>query len=343
MKKTIFTGLLLASSVSFFGQNKFPTTGNVGIGTSNPEKGKLHLNGTGPNQGINLWTNSGETSSRIWIDNQKKTFHLSRGDNPIKGLTINDIGLIGIGEINPEHGKLHINGTGAGQGINLWTNSGETTSRIWIDNQKKTFHLSRGDNPTKGMTINDIGSIGIGETNPEHGKLHINGTGASQGINLWTNSGESTSRIWIDNQKKTFHLSRGDKPAQGITINNIGSVGIGTTNPDSKLTVKGKVHCQEVLVNLEVPADYVFEKYYTGASNLKENYTMPTLQEVEAYTKENHHLPNVPSAKTIQEEGLQLKEMTNLLLQKIEELTLYTIEQEKRIKRLEAQQNSSNK
>ena len=64
---------------------------------------------------------------------------------------------------------------------------------------------------------------------------------------------------------------------------------------------------------------------------------MPTLEEVEAYTKENNHLPSIPSAKTIQEEGLHLKEMTNLLLQKIEELTLYTIEQEKRIKALEAQ------
>ena len=114
-----------------------------------------------------------------------------------------------------------------------------------------------------------------------------------------------------------------------------GKVGIGTQNPDKKLTVKGTIHCEEVLVDLSVPADYVFQKYYTGFSSLKENYTMPTLEEVAAFTKENHHLPNVPSAATIQEEGLQLKEMTNILLQKIEELTLYTIEQEKRIKALE--------
>jgi len=89
-----------------------------------------------------------------------------------------------------------------------------------------------------------------------------------------------------------------------------GNIGIGTTNPDSELTVKGKIHCEEVQVD-------------------------STLEEVEAYTKENHHLPSIPSAKEIQEEGLHLKEMTNLLLQKIEELTLYTIEQEKRIKALE--------
>ena len=58
---------------------------------------------------------------------------------------------------------------------------------------------------------------------------------------------------------------------------------------------------------------------------------MPSLEEVEAFTKANHHLPEVPSAATIKEEGLQLKEMTTLLLQKVEELTLYTIEQEKEI------------
>ena len=120
-----------------------------------------------------------------------------------------------------------------------------------------------------------------------------------------------------------------------MRINHNGYIGIGTTKPDSKLTVKGKIHCEEVLVDLAVPADYVFEKYYTGVSSLKKSYKMPTLEELAAFTKENHHLPNVPSAKKIQEEGLKLKEMTNLLLQKIEELTLYTIEQEKRIKTLE--------
>jgi hypothetical protein len=120
-----------------------------------------------------------------------------------------------------------------------------------------------------------------------------------------------------------------------LTVRSSGRVGIGTENPDSKLTVNGTIHSKEVLVDLNIPADYVFQKYYTGFSSLKETYQMPTLEEVEAFTKENHHLPNVPSASTIQKEGMQLSEMTNLLLQKIEELTLYTIEQEKRIKALE--------
>ena len=85
---------------------------------------------------------------------------------------------------------------------------------------------------------------------------------------------------------------------------------------------------------------YFFEKYYNGVSTLKEDYKMLTLKEVEAFTKENNHLPNIPSAKEIQESGLQLGEMTNLLLQKIEELTLYTIEQQKRIEQQQIQINS---
>ena len=121
-----------------------------------------------------------------------------------------------------------------------------------------------------------------------------------------------------------------------MDIRSNGNVGIGSTNPDEKLTVKGKIHAEEVRVDLNVPADYVFQKYYTGASLLKETYKMPTLEEVAAFTKKNHHLPEIPSAAQIQKEGLHLKQMSNLLLQKIEELTIYTIEQEKRINALES-------
>ncbi len=121
-------------------------------------------------------------------------------------------------------------------------------------------------------------------------------------------------------------------PLNGAIIE--GNVGIGSTRPDQKLTVKGKIHAEEVIVDLLVPADYVFQKYYTGTSELKPDYQMPTLAELEKFTKQNNHLPNLPSAKEIQEKGLQLGEMSNLLLQKIEELTLYVIQQQKEIEAL---------
>ena len=123
-----------------------------------------------------------------------------------------------------------------------------------------------------------------------------------------------------------FQVPRG---SSNVTFN--GNVGIGSTNPDQKLTVKGKIHAEEIIVDLSVPADYVFQKYYTGKSDLKSDYTMPTLAEIESFTKKNHHLPNVPSAQEVQQNGVSLGQMSNVLLQKVEELTLYAIEQQKKL------------
>lgn len=102
-----------------------------------------------------------------------------------------------------------------------------------------------------------------------------------------------------------------------------GRVGIGTTSPDEKLTVKGKIHTQEVRVDMSgalVP-DYVFAN----------DYKLKSLQEVEEYVKSNNHLPEIPSAKEIEKNGLMLAEMNMTLLKKIEELTLYMIAKEKTI------------
>lgn len=120
-------------------------------------------------------------------------------------------------------------------------------------------------------------------------------------------------------------------------------IGIGTTNPDELLTVKGKIHTQEVRVDLKgaVAPDFVFETYYNGISNLKPSYTLLTLPEVEIYIKNHYHLPGIPSAKEIEEKGLSLKEMNLLLLEKIEELTLYTIQQQKEIEELKSQINQN--
>ncbi|TPG44667.1 hypothetical protein [Flavobacterium pectinovorum] len=202
------------------------------------------------------------------------------------------------------------------------------------------------------------GNIGIGQDNPS-AKLEVVGDISSNGIN---------QRIGFDT-KDNFTNATGTIAHYGMSISNNpakepivshsgyfgmnffteglarikidigGNVGIGSTNPDEKLTVKGKIHAEEVIVDLAIPADYVFEKYYTGKSSLKSSYVMPTLAEIEKFTKENNHLPNVPSAQEIKDKGLQLGEMSNILLQKIEELTLYIIEQNKKIEALEAKVN----
>ena len=85
--------------------------------------------------------------------------------------------------------------------------------------------------------------------------------------------------------------------------------------------------------------DYVFERYYKGYSTLKSDYRMLDLKSLEAFLKENHHLPEIPSAKKLKEDGLELKKMNLLLLQKIEELTLYTLQQQKQLDALQSQVN----
>jgi len=109
-------------------------------------------------------------------------------------------------------------------------------------------------------------------------------------------------------------------------------VGIGTMNPDTKLTVNGKIHATEVVVDLAIPADYVF----------KPTYKLMPLHEVEQFVKTNSHLPEVPSADEITKNGLSMGEMQNKLLQKVEELTLYVIEQQKEINLLKQKLKTEN-
>ncbi|WP_437921172.1 hypothetical protein [Sphingobacterium sp. LRF_L2] len=105
-----------------------------------------------------------------------------------------------------------------------------------------------------------------------------------------------------------------------------GNLGIGTTNPTEKLAVNGNIRAKEIKVEAANWPDYVFE----------ENYDLPSLQSVYAFIKENKHLPGVPSAARVAEQGISLGETNALLLQKIEELTLHLIEKDKEIEKQNA-------
>jgi hypothetical protein len=108
-------------------------------------------------------------------------------------------------------------------------------------------------------------------------------------------------------------------------VTGTGKVGIGTTTPQATLAVNGDIYCKKIKVTTTGWPDYVFQQ----------NYHLPPLKEVAEYIKQNNHLPEVPSADEVQRDGLNLGDNQATLLKKIEELTLYAIEQNKR---LEAQQ-----
>ncbi|KAA2215951.1 bZIP transcription factor [Maribacter flavus] len=87
---------------------------------------------------------------------------------------------------------------------------------------------------------------------------------------------------------------------------------------------------------VDTTPDYVFQKYFTGTSPLNEGYTFKSLSEIEQFVKQNKHLPGVQSAKEIKAQGFwNLGEASRINLEKIEELFLHTIEQEKKIEALQ--------
>lgn len=123
-----------------------------------------------------------------------------------------------------------------------------------------------------------------------------------------------------------------------LSINTDGNVSIGTTTVNGatnpyKLAVKGsvgvdgKIECDELEVKQVNLADYVFAN----------DYNLKSLDDVESYIKENKHLPNVPSAQHVAENGMNVGQFQNILLEKVEELTLYMIELKKENQELRAQ------
>ncbi len=111
----------------------------------------------------------------------------------------------------------------------------------------------------------------------------------------------------------------GGKPL--LYVRGDGNVGIGTSVPQAKLAVKGDIFAQKVKVTQSGWADFVFHP----------EYQLPSLQELERFIKINKHLPEIPSEKEVEKDGLDVGEMNKKLLQKVEELTLYLIEQNKQI------------
>lgn len=101
-----------------------------------------------------------------------------------------------------------------------------------------------------------------------------------------------------------------------------GNVGIGTTEPTEKLSVKGNIRTKEIFVEAAPWPDYVFEG----------SYELMSLEEVNSFISKQGHLPNMPSAEEVAEDGIAVGEMNAKLLEKIEELTLHLIEQQSQIK-----------
>ena len=132
-----------------------------------------------------------------------------------------------------------------------------------------------------------------------------------------------------DGQSEPAYVSRIDERTGDYrfyrSVRVDGAVGIGVAEPEEKLAVDGRVKAKEVVVTLEGWADHVFEA----------GYALRPLAEVGAYVRQHGHLPGVPSEAEVLEEGVAVGAMQAVLLEKVEELTLYLLEQAARAEHLE--------
>ncbi|PKP11435.1 MAG: hypothetical protein CVU09_03985 [Bacteroidetes bacterium HGW-Bacteroidetes-4] len=189
------------------------------------------------------------------------------------------------------------------------------SNKLYIDNSSTTLPLIYGDFSTDMIALN--GRVGIKTNNPS-ATLHIN-----QGMLLMTGSsfnGENwngdVARILVDAGPSTGHNFLRFKNNNGTQV---------------FITSNGKIFCNaietteiEVKQNVSFP-DYVFE----------DTYKLMDLEDVSKFIQQNKHLPEIPSAKKIAQNGMKLSEITNSMMKKIEELTLYIIELDKTNKLLE--------
>ena len=108
-----------------------------------------------------------------------------------------------------------------------------------------------------------------------------------------------------------------------------GKIGVGVINPTDELEVKGTIKSQEVIVTTDPQEwpDYVFDK----------NYRLRSIKDLNSYIQTNRRLPGIPTAEQLSESGIPVSEILKMQMQKIEELTLYIIEQDRRINELQAQ------
>jgi hypothetical protein len=258
-------------------------------------------------------------------------------------MLIDENGKVGIGTNTPSS-VLTINGSEpilqlrnedvdkgfiqlVGSNLKIGTNSANTYGQTYI----------RGGGEDR-MTVSYWGTVGIGTDWP-YQTLSMNATEPSLGFNV---SESLYGSIRVDETTRNFVIEKSSLGNGKIVINaNGGSgwgihmtedgyfhYGSGLTPAGYPFSSMGKMLAPDfVALSVGSWPDYVFA----------EGYTLKPLSEVKAFIEKNKHLPGIPTASTMEKEGIQLGEISKRLMEKVEELTLYILQQQDQIDELKKQ------
>jgi len=295
-KCSLTIGLMFVASIGTIqAQNIFPTTGNAGIGTLIPAQ-DLHILNVMPFSAA-----SAQSAIRL------------QGTNNF----LNQTGIYDI--VGQSDGDFFIN----------YNDGTSAVSRLWIDN---TGRLGLGTStPTARLDVYTPNNTNFRMASVD-GVFEVGLAGCPGCFSGLADEGDAVLRVLggTGTQKMIFSTAAPIGTGRSfvfeagatdiMTISDNGNVGIGVDAPANRLEVCGLIRSTEVVVET-MWCDYVFE----------DDYVLRELGEVEAFIEENGHLPEIPSAKEVEENGVKLGEVHAKLLLKIEELTLYMIAAEKRM------------
>ncbi|AMA50102.1 coiled-coil domain-containing protein [Flavobacterium covae] len=337
------------------------TNGDTGIGTltpSNDQGWARVLDVAGNDHSKILATNSNATyKTGIFSHNNwhggggflgtesNHNLHLITGYTPRISILTN--GDTGIGTLTPSQ-KLEVNGN------IIFDNQSSNHTHIKIGHNANDNIISDNSNekhygggyffrvhnetiPHKyidALLIGENGNVGIGGKSSNN-KFEVYGNTSIGGADLKLGMSDGQDQGKILDQRALVHGNNDElwvnymSDFEGGT--RIGKSAIIRNNGDTAL--QGRLEVKEIKITTTPTADFVFE----------ENYNLPKLEEVEKHIKTKKHLPEIASANQMQQEGVNIGEFQIKLLQKIEELTLYSIEQNKKIEKQSKKIEEQNK
>lgn len=303
--------------------------GDVGIGTTNPNH-LLHVNGG------DLFVQSSSGLIRFGYDGSNEwQMATTGGGADLRWYTTTDGGTT----ITPRH-YFSQNGN---MGVGGFSGPGVPLGRLdvvgaGVSSSTNTFLLRSSIGDTL-LRMRDDGRMGIGYNGTSYGRtLNMGGTG----INFYTANEAAFGGAVFPTDTSLVIWSNSAANNYLVLQPSWGNTGVGTYTPNAKfhvngtqliggnsariatgysLSVDGKIIAEEVKVQLSTSwPDYVFGK----------NYKLMPLEELEESINKNKHLPNIPAAAEIEKDGISLGDMNKRLMEKVEELTLYIIDLNKK-------------